>query len=92
MSTELLEQATWEQRTKEVLAQVNARLAQQQAADSRQTAASAQHERQGPGLMPSVKAATGRGFHVFALMPKDKIPLPGSQGFKDSKPPSDPQV
>jgi hypothetical protein len=43
-----------------------------------------------PGLIPSVKAAIERGFHVFGLTPKDKIPLPGSQGFKDSKAPSDP--
>jgi hypothetical protein len=45
-----------------------------------------------PGLISSVKAAVERGFHVFGLTPKDKIPLPGSQGFKDSKPPSDPLV
>src|SRR5579863_641386 len=44
------------------------------------------------GLIPSVKAAIDKGFHVFALTPKDKHPLPGSQGFKDSKSPSDPQV
>lgn len=43
-----------------------------------------------PGLIPSVKAAIDRGFHVFALTPKDKIPVPGSQGFKDSKGPLDP--
>jgi hypothetical protein len=45
-----------------------------------------------PGLIPSVKAAINRGFHVFALTPKDKKPLPGSAGFKDSKAPSDPQA
>lgn len=45
-----------------------------------------------PGLIPAVKASIDRGFHVFALTPKDKIPLPGSQGFKDSKSPSDPAV
>ena len=44
------------------------------------------------GLIPFVKAALDKGFHVFALTPKDKHPLPGSQGFKDSKPPSDPDV
>jgi Bifunctional DNA primase/polymerase, N-terminal/AAA domain len=44
------------------------------------------------GLIPFVKAATEKGFHVFALTPKDKHPLPGSQGFKDSKAPNDPQV
>jgi hypothetical protein len=44
------------------------------------------------GLIPSVKAAINRDFHVFALTPKDKRPLPGSAGFKDSKSPSDPQV
>jgi hypothetical protein len=43
-----------------------------------------------PGLIPFVNAAINKGFHVFALTPKDKIPLPGSQGFKDSKAPSDP--
>jgi hypothetical protein len=42
-----------------------------------------------PGLIPSVRAAIEKGFHVFALTPRDKIPLPGSQGFKDSKTPSD---
>jgi hypothetical protein len=46
----------------------------------------------GPGLIPSVKAATERGFHVFGVKPKDKIPLPGTQGFKDSKAPSDPSA
>jgi hypothetical protein len=45
-----------------------------------------------PGLIPFVKAATDKDFHVFPLTPKDKIPLPGSQGFKDSKSPSDPGV
>src|SRR5213075_3357368 len=30
------------------------------------------------GLIPSVMAAIEKGFHVFALMPKDKHPLPGS--------------
>jgi hypothetical protein len=45
-----------------------------------------------PGLIPFVKAAIERGFHVFALTPKDKHPLPGSQGFKDSKSPSDSDV
>ena len=44
------------------------------------------------GMISSVKAAIDKGFHVFALAPKDKHPLPGSQGFKDSKPPSDPDV
>src|SRR5690348_11848642 len=45
-----------------------------------------------PGLVSAVKEAVSKGFHVFGLTPKDKIPLPGSQGFKDSKSPSDPQV
>jgi len=43
-----------------------------------------------PGLIPFVKAAIGKSFHVFGLPPKDKRPIPGSQGFKDSKAPSDP--
>jgi len=42
------------------------------------------------GLIASVKAAIEKGFHVFALTPKDKVTLPGSHGFKDSKAPSDP--
>jgi hypothetical protein len=45
-----------------------------------------------PGLIPSVKAAVHKGFHVFGLTPKDKVTLPGSHGFKDSKAPSDPLV
>ncbi len=45
-----------------------------------------------PGLIPSVRAAIDKGFHVFALTPKDKHPLPGSQGFKDSRNPDDPNV
>src|SRR5579863_9503987 len=44
------------------------------------------------GLVPSVKAAIDKGFHIFGLMPKDKVTLPGSHGFKDSKAPSDPRV
>jgi AAA domain/Bifunctional DNA primase/polymerase, N-terminal len=43
-----------------------------------------------PGLIPSVNTAIEKGFHVFALTPKDKVTLPGSHGFKDSKSPSDP--
>ena len=43
----------------------------------------------GLSLIPAAKAALNKGFHVFPLTPKDKHPLPGSQGFKDSKPPSD---
>ncbi len=43
-------------------------------------------------LVPHVKSAIRRGFHVFPLTPKAKVPLPGSQGFRDSKPPSDPLV
>jgi hypothetical protein len=42
-----------------------------------------------PGLIPAVKAAINKGFHVFGLTPRDKVPLPGSQGFKDSKGPDD---
>jgi hypothetical protein len=45
-----------------------------------------------PGLIPSARAAIEKGFHVFALTPKGKHPLPGSQGFKDSKSPADPLV
>jgi hypothetical protein len=45
-----------------------------------------------PGLIPSVKAAIEKGFHVFPLTPKDKHPLAGSAGFKDSKNPNDPLV
>src|SRR6267143_1767372 len=41
------------------------------------------------GLVPSVKAAIGRGFHVFGLTPKDKVTIPGSHGFKDSRSPDD---
>jgi hypothetical protein len=42
-----------------------------------------------PGLIASVKTAIEKGFHVFGLMPKDKVTLPGSHGFKDSKSPDD---
>jgi hypothetical protein len=42
-----------------------------------------------PGLVSSAKAAMGRGFHIFGLTPKDKVTLPGSHGFKDSKSPED---
>ena len=41
------------------------------------------------GLITSVKAAVDKGFHVFPLTPHAKHPLPGSQGFKDSKSPQD---
>src|SRR5579862_7955370 len=44
------------------------------------------------GLIPFVKAAINKGFHVFALTPKDKHPLPGSQGFKNSRSPNDSNV
>ncbi len=43
-------------------------------------------------LVASVKDAIDKGFHVFGLMPKDKVPIPGSAGFKDSKRPDDPSV
>jgi len=43
-----------------------------------------------PGVVPFVRAAIKRGFHVFPLIPKEKKPLPGSHGFEDSKAPSDP--
>ena len=45
-----------------------------------------------PGVfsVPHANTAISRGFHVFPLTPKDKLPLPGTHGFKDSKPPSDP--
>jgi hypothetical protein len=43
-------------------------------------------------LLPYVKMAISRGFHVFPLTPKDKLPLPGTHGFKDSRPPSDPSA
>ncbi len=45
-----------------------------------------------PGLIPSVKQAINKGFHVFGLQPKEKKPLIGSSGFKDSKAPSDATV
>lgn len=45
-----------------------------------------------PELIASVKTAIEKGFHVFALTPKDKVTLPGSHGFKDSKSPVDPEV
>jgi hypothetical protein len=45
-----------------------------------------------PGLIPAAKQAISKGFHVFSLTPKDKVPLPGSNGFKDSKSQSDPLV
>jgi hypothetical protein len=45
-----------------------------------------------PGLIPSVKQAIDKGFHVFGLQPKEKKPLIGSSGFKDSKAPSDATV
>ncbi len=44
------------------------------------------------GLIPSAKAAMDKGFHVFGLTPKDKVTLPGSHGFKDSKSPLDPDA
>jgi hypothetical protein len=40
-------------------------------------------------LVPHVKTAISRGFHVFPLTPRSKVTLPGSHGFKDSKPPMD---
>jgi hypothetical protein len=43
-----------------------------------------------PGLLSHAQAAIDNGFHVFPLTPKAKVTLPGSHGFKDSKPPSDP--
>ena len=43
-----------------------------------------------PELLSFVEAAIDKGFHVFPLTPKAKVTLPGSHGFKDSKPPSDP--
>jgi hypothetical protein len=45
-----------------------------------------------PGLLSHARAAIDKGFHVFPLTPKAKVTLPGSHGFKDSKPPSDPLV
>jgi hypothetical protein len=45
-----------------------------------------------PGLIPSVKQAIDKGFHVFGLQPKEKKPLVGSSGFKDSKVPGDATV
>ena len=45
-----------------------------------------------PGLIPAATAAINKGFHVFGLQPKDKKPLVGSSGFKDSKGPSDSNV
>jgi hypothetical protein len=45
-----------------------------------------------PGLIPSVKQAIDKGFHVFGLQPKEKKPLVGSSGFKNSKAPSDATV
>ena len=45
-----------------------------------------------PGLIPSVKQAIDKGFHVFGLQPKEKKPLVGSSGFKDSRAPSDAAV
>jgi hypothetical protein len=41
------------------------------------------------GLAPAAKAAIDKGFHIFGLTPKDKVTLPGSHGFKDSKAPSE---
>jgi AAA domain/Bifunctional DNA primase/polymerase, N-terminal len=43
-------------------------------------------------LVPHVMTAISKGFHVFPLMPRAKVTLPGSHGFKDSKAPSDPTV
>jgi hypothetical protein len=45
-----------------------------------------------PELLSHAKAAVDKGFHVFPLTPKAKVTLPGSHGFKDSKPPSDPSA
>jgi bifunctional DNA primase/polymerase-like protein/AAA domain-containing protein len=45
-----------------------------------------------PGVLSHAKAAIDKGFHVFPLTPKAKVTLPGSHGFKDSKPPSDPSA
>ncbi len=44
------------------------------------------------GLKAHAQVAVNHGFHIFGLMPKDKVPLPGSRGFKDSKSPLDPLV
>ena len=43
-------------------------------------------------LLPHVKSAISQGFYVFPLTPKAKITVPGSHGFKDSKPPSNPSA
>jgi AAA domain/Bifunctional DNA primase/polymerase, N-terminal len=43
-------------------------------------------------LVPHVKTAISKGFHIFPLAPNSKVTLPGSHGFKDSKPPTDPLV
>jgi hypothetical protein len=45
-----------------------------------------------PELLSHAKAAIDKGFHVFPLTPKAKVTVPGSHGFKDSKPPSDPSA
>jgi AAA domain/Bifunctional DNA primase/polymerase, N-terminal len=43
-------------------------------------------------LVHHVKTAISKGFHVFPLTPKAKVTVPGSHGFKDSRPPSDPSA
>jgi hypothetical protein len=43
-------------------------------------------------LVPHVQTAIARGFHTFPLTPREKVPLPGTRGFKDSKSPTDPLV
>jgi hypothetical protein len=44
------------------------------------------------GMLSHAMAAIEKGFYIFPLGPKSKVPLPGSRGFKDSKGPSDPLV
>ncbi len=43
-------------------------------------------------LLQHVKTAISRGFHVFPLTPRAKVTVPGSHGFKDSRPPADPSA
>jgi hypothetical protein len=44
------------------------------------------------GMSPHAKAAVDKGFHIFPLAPKSKVPPRGSHGFQDSRAPSDPLV
>jgi hypothetical protein len=41
-------------------------------------------------MIEHAQAALARGWWIFALAPKKKVPLAGSHGFKDARGPNDP--